>query len=485
MLWGVLAAGAAVAFQFVDSAYDDAFITYRYARNLAEGHGFVYNLEHNFLGTTTPLYTLMLGLAGVAFDIPRVSGLISVTSLLGCVVLIELLGRQRGIRFAGSAAGLFLLFEPRVYGIFGGETLLAQLLLLPLGLLLDLRGRSGLGAFVFGLAILARMDSGVFVAIVYATWIVRDRSLPWRRVGIVAATLLPWFAWSWWYFGTPFPSTLAAKIAMGQSGLALYIGGSLKDLGALIPYESPAGPVFFGLAVLGLARMMRREPLWLLFLANSLVFAGAYQWVLGSAYSHWYIANALVTHALLLGAGTRTLALSLLSLRSEPASREHRPRGWSAWGRPAVIGLAGLIVFVALVERGVAAARGLGNIETRPPRRAIYTEVGEWLRDNTPEEATVSYLEIGYLGYASRRTIIDPMGLVTPGGLEATAKGDFDWVFDRYKPDYAIDNPAYRARALGDFPWFRSRYALIHEASVRGYPGKLRIFERRDRLGGP
>src|SRR5687767_9880728 len=43
--------------------YDDAFITYRYARNLAEGLGMVYNPGAPWepvLGTTTPGYTVLL-----------------------------------------------------------------------------------------------------------------------------------------------------------------------------------------------------------------------------------------------------------------------------------------------------------------------------------------------------------------------------------------------------------------------------------------
>ena len=33
---------------------DDAYITYRYARNLADGAGFVYNPGERVLGTTPP-----------------------------------------------------------------------------------------------------------------------------------------------------------------------------------------------------------------------------------------------------------------------------------------------------------------------------------------------------------------------------------------------------------------------------------------------
>jgi hypothetical protein len=36
---------------------DDAFITFRYARNIVHGVGFIYNAGERVLGTTTPLYT--------------------------------------------------------------------------------------------------------------------------------------------------------------------------------------------------------------------------------------------------------------------------------------------------------------------------------------------------------------------------------------------------------------------------------------------
>lgn len=40
--------------------YEDAYITFRYARNLANGNGFVYNVSERIYGTTTPLFTLLL-----------------------------------------------------------------------------------------------------------------------------------------------------------------------------------------------------------------------------------------------------------------------------------------------------------------------------------------------------------------------------------------------------------------------------------------
>src|SRR5688572_7143347 len=49
-------------------SYDDAFITYRYAYNLATGAGFVYNLGEWYMGTTAPLYGMLLGMLGWVFS---------------------------------------------------------------------------------------------------------------------------------------------------------------------------------------------------------------------------------------------------------------------------------------------------------------------------------------------------------------------------------------------------------------------------------
>ncbi len=43
-----------------------------------------------------------------------------------------------------------------------------------------------------------------------------------------------------------------------------------------------------------------------------------------------------------------------------------------------------------------------------------YLEMGAWLKENTPEDAVVAALDIGALGYASQRPVLDLMGLVSP-----------------------------------------------------------------------
>src|SRR5437762_13129041 len=47
-----------------DGLFDDAYTTLRYAANLANGSGFVYNPGERVWGTTTPLFTLLLAVVG-------------------------------------------------------------------------------------------------------------------------------------------------------------------------------------------------------------------------------------------------------------------------------------------------------------------------------------------------------------------------------------------------------------------------------------
>jgi arabinofuranosyltransferase len=87
---------------------DDAFITYRYAENLAGGHGFVFSRgAAPVQGTTTPLYTALLALgARLGADIPALSLVLGATALAAAAGLVVLLARDLGALAAGVAAAL-------------------------------------------------------------------------------------------------------------------------------------------------------------------------------------------------------------------------------------------------------------------------------------------------------------------------------------------------------------------------------------------
>jgi hypothetical protein len=117
--------------------------------------------------------------------------------------------------------------------------------------------------------------------------------------------------------------------------------------------------------------------------------------------------------------------------------------------------------------------------DTMGSRRAIYTALGRWLEAHTPPDATVTYYEIGYVGWFSRRTIIDPVGLVTPGGIEAIRRGRLDWVFEAYDPDYYVHSSHLGRRGVVSRPWFQRRYTHVHTVREPRHPTELHVFARR------
>jgi hypothetical protein len=74
--------GGILYFLFRDWGYDDPYITYRYAENIYQGVGFVYNPGENVLSTTTPLFSFILALSRFLFDdLPQFALFISAISL--------------------------------------------------------------------------------------------------------------------------------------------------------------------------------------------------------------------------------------------------------------------------------------------------------------------------------------------------------------------------------------------------------------------
>src|SRR5436853_4638991 len=76
---------------------DDAFITFRYSRNILEGQGFVYNPGTRVLGTTTPLFTLIMAVVGGVLggqDFPWYAIVVSALADAGTAALLFLLARR-------------------------------------------------------------------------------------------------------------------------------------------------------------------------------------------------------------------------------------------------------------------------------------------------------------------------------------------------------------------------------------------------------
>src|SRR5206468_5817414 len=78
------------------STQDDAFISYRYARNLAEGNGLVYNSGERVEGYTNFLWTVLLAaLTAAGADPVRIAPVLGAAALAALTLVLALDTRRR------------------------------------------------------------------------------------------------------------------------------------------------------------------------------------------------------------------------------------------------------------------------------------------------------------------------------------------------------------------------------------------------------
>jgi hypothetical protein len=114
-----------------------------------------------------------------------------------------------------------------------------------------------------------------------------------------------------------------------------------------------------------------------------------------------------------------------------------------------------------------------------------YRQVGDWLRTQTPPDATVGVAEVGQIGFYAERWMTDYLGLLQPEVAAMLARGDlYSWLVG-YAPDYLVFQ-RFRQGAMvlfnhyiGEDPWFLASYEQVAEFDdPRYHAGPVTIFER-------
>ena len=199
-------------------ALDDAAITFRYAERLADGKGFTYNDHERVLGASNPLYVIVLALATrTGAGVEKAATVIGVVAYGVCIALVVLISTKLAGAVAGVFAGLVLTADAyfRFQAVSGLEVGFALALAMGAIAVLEYR-RAALAGILAGLAVWTKLDAlALIAAVVCAEW-VQNRRLPTIFLVGSAAASLPWFMWSTWYFGSPFPQSLHAKLAIGE-----------------------------------------------------------------------------------------------------------------------------------------------------------------------------------------------------------------------------------------------------------------------------
>jgi len=448
---------------FSSWAYDDPFITFRYAQNLRAGLGFVYNPGERVLSTTTPLYTLLLtGLSFLWPDLPRLSTLISALSLgLGALALYWL-GQQWDCPMAGLAAALLYPLAPLMVTTFGAETCFYVMLIL-WAFALYAGGQDLAAMALAALATLTRADGVLAGAIIGLALVVRERGIPWKPLLLFGLLIAPWYLFSWLYFGSPFPVTLAAKQRQAQMAISdSFAEGFVRMVRGYA--QNPLYWLHGMLLTVGLGYALQKARKWLLLVGWGLLYFTGYT-LLGVSRYFWYYAPLVPVFVALIGLGGEG---TVRWLKNRWRFLGHL---WPVWST--------LILLILLLPP----ARDLWRLAHRPdPRAQIYRDVGLWLAENTPPEASVGTLEVGIIGYYARRRMVDFAGLIQPDvalqmRYETTYEDTALWAVRRYHPDFLVLNPAWFPRLMAQ--WVDPFCESLQRFTRPEYPGELVIYRCR------
>lgn len=298
--------------------FEDQLIVLRYARNLAEGNGLVYNAGEQVMGFTTPLFTVLSGVFVLAGGEHAAAwqNSFGILCMLGTAALAVRLLVHLGAGPAAPLAVALVTFNPAVaysYLYVGMEIHLFALLFL-LALDFHLRDRATAAAVTSALLFLTRPEGALLAAMLLAHRWLRERKPPVHQAVAALATTLPWLLFALAYYGNVLPRTLGAKEGESIASAWRYLGlvrEAYAEAGrSLLAAYSPslahsiAGPLLLlGLLFVGATALLRRRAaLWPLiaFPLGALLGYAAIGSLPGYTW-HYYTLNVLGAFLLALG----------------------------------------------------------------------------------------------------------------------------------------------------------------------------------------
>lgn len=488
---------------------DDAFITFRYARSILAGTGFAYNPGEHILGTTTPLYTLLMAGIGtvtgrVDAPFPWIALLVNaLADVLACILLWRI-GRQIGTEGAGFFAAAAWAIAPFsvTFAIGGMETSVYVALLL-LIIWAFMQGNLLLTGAASILAYLTRPDALILISLIFAYLIIRylqgeRHSALWLGFAIFLVIFAGWSAFSWINFGTILPHSITAKSMAYQLKPEEGLIRLLQHYATPFMDETAFGGLGTGyglflypfLAVVGSVaaiKINRKSIVWI-----------SYPWVyfiLFAAFNplifRWYLTPPLPVYILLICTGGAK-ALQMIGTRIFRGALEYKK----------VSRMAGINILFGMLPLFLLGRTWQIHPDHGPDRPApdmayiqlelLYRQAAEILAPSIQPGDVLAAGDVGVLGFDTGAQILDTVGLNTPqAAIYYPADPDIytinyaipqGLILDN-RPDFVVILEVYGRKGLLQSDAFIQDYRLVEKipTDIYGSDGML-IFARADGL---
>jgi arabinofuranosyltransferase len=248
----LLAAGSLVQYQFGYThadlsghawGSDDAYISYRYARNLAEGDGLVFNPGERVEGYSNFLYVILMSL-GFASGLPDAAiypfaTILNLFFMLAALLAFARFARERLGEPKAAAAAVLFAIAPTVWVWVASGMETALVVLLQVALLITVeraaenetwRGIGQCSAVMIAL-ILARADGFIAPMLGVLYLALRRKKRAAVATGAVVLFIMGiYVVWRLAYYGYPLPNTFYVKVSDTLPHRLLYAAVELAGL---------------------------------------------------------------------------------------------------------------------------------------------------------------------------------------------------------------------------------------------------------------
>ena len=445
---------------------DDAYITFRYAENLARGLGPVFNPGERVLGTTAPLWAgILAGARLLGFAIPSAALVLGqIFTAVTCGLLAWILFRHVAAPLA-VLAGLVLALHPDVifFANSGMETGLSMALVLG-SLGTALRRRFLAAGVLSGAAFLVRPDGALLLLLGGVLALLQGRKSLVRFAIAAAVLVLPWIIFAMIFYGSPIPQSIAAKqLIHATSFRHALMGYALLFLPPVWPMRLLAALALPGL---GLA-LISRGRLWP-FAAWAILYIVGLVFSRISAVFPWYLTPLLPVMCLF---DSETWNRFFLRGTGIPAC--HQPAwlkriGWL--GAILLLGLGGWLYSFRPFYLEVREAQ-FGRVRE-------YERLGEWLKTQARPGDQILVGEVGVLSFALMDfPVLDSSGINSPeilrlhradqerslaAGQAAESARWVKEVIQRFQPEWIVTWHRFlHLEELAQDPDLRSRYVRV------------------------
>lgn len=419
---------------------DDSLITLTYAKNIAAGNGFVFNHPPPVLGTTTPLFTLIVALLAVIFqhiEMPTLAIMFSASCWAGISWLFFTFRKQWQItNLEIISISALITFTPWSNFLGMEAYTFAFLLVLTISTFLDkkylltgllscllflTRGEGALIPFLLGVALISQK---IYADKTFDKNLLLSLGKLVTGFGLLA---IVWIFFAYITFGAVLPNTLYAKMAQGDIGfgnsLIYYLFNEWIPLSTTgLKFGSNILLNFWWVVIgFGIYRILVKKKFFIYLILWIALYIIGYTALNVPGY-YWYFLPIHFVLSIVFAMGISELSQLILKAQINRKVRM----------------ALSVLVSITLIFFYVKPLT-LYHTKVRGDHRAKqYIEIAEWFNKNTQPTESIAFIEIGYLGFYTENKIIDLAGLVLPDVTKNVSDNGFIWGFWHYKPDYYI-----------------------------------------------